>query len=186
MPDSVFYTGSGDDGHTSLLGPERVPKHDTRPAAYGTVDEAQAALGLARASDCTPDTGEILLAVQRDLHSVMAELAAAGDTDSPFVDTITAMHVDRLETWIAGAETQVGMPREFVIPGDSQAGAALHLARTVVRRAERLAVQLVHEGLLANKQLLRYLNRLSSLLFALAILEDQAISNRGLTLAKEP
>ena len=85
---------------------------------------------------------------------------------------------------IAGFEVQIEMPREFVVPGDSQAGAALHLARTVVRRAERLAVRLAHEGLLANNQVSRYLNRLSSLLFVLAIFEDQTARNDGLTLAK--
>ena len=84
------------------------------------------------------------------------------------------MHVEQLEDWIAEFEAQVEMPREFVVPGDSRPGAALHLARTVVRRAERRAVRLAHEGLLANGQVLRYLNRLSSLLFVLACFEDQA------------
>jgi cob(I)alamin adenosyltransferase len=185
MPDSLFFTGRGDDGYTGLLGPERVPKYDLRPEAYGTVDEAQAVLGLARAGGCSPHTGETLLAIQRDLPSLMAELAAAGDTESPFAGNITATHVDRLEAWIAEAEAQVEMPRHFVIPGDSQAGAALHLARTVVRRAERAAVRLMDEGLLANRQILRYLNRLSSLLFVLAILEDQGVTRSAPTLARQ-
>jgi cob(I)alamin adenosyltransferase len=184
MPKSQFYTGNGDDGHTGLLGPERVPKYDLRPEAYGTVDEAQAILGLARTSGCTPFTGEILRVIQRDLYPMMAELAAAGTSESPFEDKITAAHVVQLERWIAGFEVQVEMPREFVIPGDSQAGAALHLARTVVRRAERLAVHMAHSGLLPNSEVLRYLNRLSSLLFVLAIFEDRTASNDRLTLAK--
>ena len=71
MPDSHFYTGRGDNGHTGLLGPERIPKYDLRPEAYGTVDEAQAALGLVRASGCMPHTGEMLLSIQRDLYQVM-------------------------------------------------------------------------------------------------------------------
>jgi cob(I)alamin adenosyltransferase len=184
MPDSMFYTRGGDDGHTGLLGPERVPKYDLRPEAYGTVDEAQAVLGLARTSGCTPRTGKILLATQRDLCPLMAELAAAGEPESPFEGMTRGTHVEQLEAWIAELEAQVEMPRQFVIPGDSQAGAALHLARTVVRRAERLAVRLSHEGLLSNHQVLRYLNRLSSLLFVLAIFEDQPASGSALTLTK--
>lgn len=185
MPDSRFYTRRGDNGTTGLLGPGRVPKDDPRLEACGTVDEAQAALGLARAGGCTPGTGEILLAVQHDLSTLMAGLVAAGDADSPLAGGITAAHVDRLEAWIAGLEAQVQPPRQFVLPGDSLPGAALHLARTVVRRAERLAVHLAHEGLLANGQVVRYLNRLSSLLFVLALFEDQAATGRGPTLARE-
>jgi cob(I)alamin adenosyltransferase len=115
----------------------------------------------------------------------MAELAAAGDPDNPFVGSITASHVDQLEAWVAEFEAHVEMPHEFVIPGDSRCGAALHLARTVIRRAERSAVRLAHEGLLANQQVLRYLNRLSSLLFVLAIFEDHTATGGKATLAKE-
>jgi len=184
MSDSEFYSRRGDDGYTGILGPGRVPKYDLRPEAYGTVDEAQAALGLVRATDCTSSTDEILLAVQRELYLLMAELAAAGDAESPFAGSVTAAHVDQLEAWIADVEAQIDMPREFVVPGDSCPGAALHLARTVVRRAERSAVRLHHEQLMENEQVVRYLNRLSSLLFVLALLEDQASTDKGATLAK--
>jgi cob(I)alamin adenosyltransferase len=173
MMESRVYTRRGDDGCTGLLGPERVPKDDPRPEACGTVDEAQAALGLARASGCTASTDEILLAVQRDLYVLMAELAAAGDVASPFAGGITIAQIEQLEAWIAATEGRVEMPTEFVIPGDSAPGAALHLARTVVRRAERVAVRLSRSGKLANSQVVPYLNRLSSLLFALAWLEDR-------------
>jgi cob(I)alamin adenosyltransferase len=183
MSPSEFYTGRGDDGQTGLLGPERVPKYDLRPEAYGTVDEAQAALGLVRASDCTPDTAKVVLTVQRDLHTLMAELAAAGSADSPFAGSISLEHVEQLERWIGGYETKAERPTEFVIPGDGRPGAGLHLARTVVRRAERRAVRLVDEGLLGNKQVVRYLNRLSSLLFVMALFEDQAATGRTATLA---
>jgi cob(I)alamin adenosyltransferase len=185
MPDSQFYTRGGDDGYTGLLGPERVPKYDLRPDAYGTVDEAQAVLGLVRASGCSSRTGDILLAVERELYTLMAELAAAGDADSPFAGSVTAAHVTQLEDWIAGIETQIPTPMEFVIPGDSQAGATLHLARTVVRRAERAAVRLLHEDLLSNQLVVRYLNRLSSLLFVLALYEDGLASGGGATLARQ-
>lgn len=179
MPGSPFYTRHGDNGTTGLLGPGRVPKYDPRLEACGTVDEAQAALGLVRAGGCTPGTGEILLAVQHDLSTLMAGLVAAGDTDPSLADGITAAHVARLEGWIAGLEAQVQPPRHFVVPGDSLPGAALHLARTLVRRAERLAVHLAHDGLLTNDQVVRYLNRLSSLLFVLALFEDQAATDPG-------
>ena len=185
MSDSQFYTGRGDDGYTGLLGRERVPKYDPRPEAYGTVDEVQAVLGLVRASGCTPRCGEILLAIQRDLYALMAELAAAGDAGSPFSGSITAAHVDQLETWIAEMEAQVEMPKEFVVPGDSRPGAALHVARTVTRRAERGAVHLYHQQLLGNELVVRYLNRLSSLLFVLAILEDRIATGQEVTLASE-
>jgi cob(I)alamin adenosyltransferase len=185
MSDSQFYSRRGDDGYTGILGPGRVPKDDLRPEAYGTVDEAQAALGLVRASDCTSRTDEILLAVQRELYLLMAELAAAGDADSPFAGRVSAAHVEQLEAWIAGVEAQIDVPREFVIPGDSRPGAALHLARTVVRRAERSAVRLHRERLMENDQVVRYLNRLSSLLFVLALFEDQASTGKGVTLARD-
>ncbi|HSR33887.1 MAG TPA: cob(I)yrinic acid a,c-diamide adenosyltransferase [Anaerolineae bacterium] len=186
MSDSQFYTRRGDDGYTGLLGPERVPKYDPRPEAYGTVDEVQAVLGLVRATDCASRTGEILLAIQRDLYKLMAELASAGDNAAgPFAGSVTAAYVDQLENWIAEFEAEIEMPREFVIPGDSQPGAALHLARTVTRRAERLAVRLAHEGILGNELVVRYLNRLSSLLFVLAVFEDGAAIGTGVTLARE-
>lgn len=183
--DSSFYTRRGDDGYTGLLGPERVPKYDPRPEAYGAVDEVQAAIGLARASGITARAAEILLAVQRDLYGLMAELAAAGEAESPFAGKITPQHVVQLERWISELEKQVHMPKEFVIPGDSRAGAALHLARTIARRAERRAVRLAHDGLLGNHQVLRYLNRLSSLLFVLAYSEDQAAGQSAPSLAKD-
>ena len=185
MPDSQFYTGRGDDGYTGLLGPERVPKYDLRPEAYGTVDEAQAAIGLARASGCTPQTGKILLDIQRDLYALMAELAAAGEEDSVFSGRVTSEHLDQVADWLAQLEGKVKLPKEFVVPGDTQPGAALHLARTVVRRAERHAVRLVHGGVLANDLVVRYLNRLSSLLYVLALAEDQEAAGRGPTLAKD-
>jgi cob(I)alamin adenosyltransferase len=99
--------------------------------------------------------------------------------------TIDVSHVAQLESWISQAEAGVQMPREFVIPGDSRPGAALHVARTVVRRAERLVVRLIHDSLLDNSQVVRYLNRLSSLLFVLAVYEDQRATAEALTLAKE-
>jgi cob(I)alamin adenosyltransferase len=174
VPDSELYTGRGDDGFTGLLGPERVPKHDLRPEAYGTVDELQAVLGIARASSCSQATADVLLLIQKDLHLLMAELAGAAGGAARFSGSIAPEHVTRLEAWIADAEVTVELPEAFVVPGDSIPGAALHHARTVARRAERRAVHLAHEGYLPNEDPIRYLNRLSSLLFVLACAEDQA------------
>jgi cob(I)alamin adenosyltransferase len=185
MPSSKAYTRRGDDGYTGLLGPERVPKYDARIEAYGAVDEVQAALGLARASGCDARADEMLLAIERDCHQMMAELAASSYRSKPFAGGITAAHVDQLEEWIAELEEQIEMPTGFVIPGDSQSGAALHLARTVCRRAERLVAELAHKGPLSGDAVLRYLNRLSSLLFVMACFEDQAATGEHPTLARE-
>jgi cob(I)alamin adenosyltransferase len=181
VPDSELYTGLGDDGFTRLLGPERVPKHDLRPEAFGTVDEVQAILGVARACGCRQATAEVLLPIQKDLHRLMAELAGTGSGDSPFAGSIGPEHVGRLEGWIAEAEARVEHGTDFVVPGDSVTGAALHLARTVARRAERRVVHLAHEGFMPNDDVIRYLNRLSSLLFALACAEDQAATGTAAT-----
>jgi cob(I)alamin adenosyltransferase len=116
---------------------------------------------------------------------MMAELAAADFRRKPFAGGITVAHVDQLEVWIGEMEAQVEMPTAFVVPGDSRPGAALHLARTVCRRAERLVAQLDHKGLLAGSGVLRYVNRLSSLLFVMACFEDQAATGSHLTLARE-
>lgn len=184
MTKSQFFSGRGDDGYTGLLGPGRVPKFDPRPEAYGAVDEAQAVLGIARASDCSTATAKMLLWVERELYELMAELAASGQDDSPFAGSITAAHVEQLENWIADMESNVEMPKGFVIPGDSEPGAILNLARTVVRRAERRAVLLVHQGLLRNEQVVRYLNRLSSLLFLCALVEDRTVTDDSLTMSR--
>jgi cob(I)alamin adenosyltransferase len=127
----------------------------------------------------------MLLVIQRNLYALMTELAAVGQTSSPFAGNVTAAHVDQLESWIAELEQRVAMPKEFVIPGDSQAGAALHMGRTLVRRAERFAVRLAHDGLLGNNQVLRYLNRLSSLLFVLACDEDSRATGDNLTRSRQ-
>lgn len=178
-PSSRWYSGRGDDGTTGLLGPGRVPKFDLRPATCGAVDEAQAAIGLARAAGCAPDVCSVLLAVQADLSALMAELAAAGTEDGQFPAQISAAHITQLETWLAGVEAAIDPPRTFVLPGSTLPGAALHLARAVVRRAEREAVRLLDSGLLSNPHVLRYLNRLSSLLFLLACAEDARFANRA-------
>jgi cob(I)alamin adenosyltransferase len=170
---SKTYTGSGDDGFTGLLGGGRVPKYDPRPEAYGTVDEAQAAMGLARAAARHPRTRAVLLEAQRDLYHVMAELAAAAPEAAARVEGLPEGRVAWLEGTIDDLDAALPALRAFVVPGEGLASAALHLARAVVRRAERQVARLVHQGDVPNVELVRYLNRLSTLLFVLARWEEE-------------
>jgi cob(I)alamin adenosyltransferase len=166
----AFYTRKGDEGYTDLLG-GRVPKYDARPETFGTIDEATSSIGMARALARSERTKAILVDVQRDLYTMMAELAFTAEMRQGKYH-IASEHVARIERETDGLEADVLLPPQFILPGDSVAGAALDVARTVVRRAERLAVRLAHGGEVENEQLLAYLNRLSSLLFILARFED--------------
>jgi cob(I)alamin adenosyltransferase len=178
-----FYTASGDDGFTGLLRDGRIPKYDTLLEVIGTLDEANAALGVAR-SVCKLDLSRtLIMTAQRDLYHLMAEVAAAPENAESF-RRIDPQKVTWLETQIRLINTEVQAPKDFIVPGDSLASAAIDLARTVVRRAERRIAALVHEGVLENHELLRYLNRLSSLCFALELLETQSISDNGPTYAR--
>lgn len=161
-------TGTGDAGYTGLLGSQRVPKYDPRPDTYGTVDEATSALGLARA--VTPDTHarEIILHAQRDLYVLMAELATPAENLEAVGMRMTAEHVAWLERTEEELKTEVEIPNRFVVPGDTLDGAALDLARTVIRRAERMTARLLHDHVIESAEPLRYLNRLSDLVFILA------------------
>jgi cob(I)alamin adenosyltransferase len=178
-----FYTRTGDDGFTGLLGEGRVPKYHPRTEAVGTLDEATAALGVARANCQAMETASLLITVQRDLYKIMAEVSATPETADRF-RAIGPEQVEWLETNTDTLSNQVKMPQEFILPGDSPAGALMALARTIVRRAERQIAQLLHSGDIENQDLLRYLNRLSSLCFALELLEDKAFGQTRPTLAK--
>src|SRR5260221_7296399 len=161
-------TGTGDTGYTGLLGAQRVPKYDPRPETFGTVDEATSALGLARAATADATAREIIIHVQRDLYVLMAELATPPENLDAIGMRITPDHVSWLEATEEQLKSEVAIPNKFVIPGDSLDGAALDLARTIIRRAERMAARLLHDGVIANGDVLRYLNRLSDLVFILA------------------
>ncbi len=167
----MFYTRKGDEGYTDLLG-DRVPKYHVRPETLGTIDEATSFIGLARAMSSSDRTRGILIEIQRDLYLLMAELAFAPDMKQTRYH-ITADHVKRVETETDRLSAEVDLPPQFVLPGDTVPGGAIDVARTVVRRAERLAVRLSHEGEIENPEVLAYLNRLSSLLFILARFEDR-------------
>lgn len=161
-------TGTGDTGYTGLLGNQRVPKYDPRPDTFGTVDEATSALGLARATTQDETARDVILHMQRDLYVLMAELATLPENLAAIGMAITAEHVRWLEETEEQLKAAVDIPNKFVIPGDSPDGAVLDLARTIIRRAERMTVRLLHDGVIANAETIRYLNRLSDLVFILA------------------
>jgi len=161
-------TGTGDTGYTGLLGNQRVPKCDPRPDTFGTVDEATSALGMARATTQDETAREVILHMQRDLYVLMAELATLPENQAAIGMAVTAEHVRWLEETEEQLKAAVEIPNKFVIPGDSPDGAALDLARTIIRRAERMTVRLLHDGIIANAETVRYLNRLSDVVFILA------------------
>ncbi len=167
-----LFTGKGDTGTTDLLG-ARVPKDDPRIELIGALDETTAHLGLARALAQTQQAKEWLIEVQRDLYRLMAELAFT-DELRPADFVLSEQRVSRLEELTDRLTGEVELPPQFILPGDTVAGATLDVARTVARRAERHAVALAREGQISNPQIVRYLNRLSSFLFILARYEDRA------------
>ena len=162
-----IYTRTGDTGETSLYDGTRARKDDARVDAYGEVDELNAWLGFARASQLDPGLDEELVAIQRDLFALGAQLADPADKLAPRVTkaVIGDDHVVRLEQLIDRLEEQLPPLRRFILAGGTPAGAALHVARTVCRRAERRMVGLEPP---VDPVLVRYANRLSDLLFVLA------------------
>jgi cob(I)alamin adenosyltransferase len=177
-----IYTRKGDTGTTGLLfGGRRISKADLRTDAYGTTDEAVSALGLARAflgahtDRSEARVGDLIVRLQRELFVVGAELAThleRRDRLSDGVTRVTAEMVTALEPEIDALEELVEQPKEFVLPGETSAGAALDLARTTVRRAERRAVALADAGGLPGSHVVPYLNRLADLLFVMARVAD--------------
>jgi cob(I)alamin adenosyltransferase len=167
-----FFTRRGDDGTTGRLGEGRISKTDLRIETVGTLDEASAALGVARAAARDTCTVSILLSVQRDLHQVMAEVAASPENAQQF--RFDPERVSWVEQQIQTFTNDVTAPFEFILPGDSTAGAALAVARTVVRRGERRLVELFERGMSTDGVLRHYMNRLSSLLFVLELIENKA------------
>jgi len=169
-----FYTGKGDDGTTGLLFGGRVRKDDPVPVAGGAVDEAQAALGVARAeAEPGSELDQLLLEVERHLYVLMAELATAPENRGKLQagrSLVTPEMVRRLEEATDDLSSRFEMPSDFVLPGATRRSALLEVARTVVRRAERAAVPVAAEG----SSVLAYLNRLSSLVWAMARWQEDA------------
>ena len=160
-----IYTRTGDTGETSLFDGTRVSKADARVDTYGDVDELQAWLGFARAAGAPERLAVMLEQLQRDLFALGAQLADPQHriADSVTKASLTAEDVARLESWIDALETSLPALRHFILAGGAPAGAALHIARTVCRRAERRMVALASDPLLIT-----YVNRLSDLLFVMA------------------
>jgi cob(I)alamin adenosyltransferase len=185
---SIVATGRGDDGTTGLLYGGRVRKDDPRTEAYGTIDEAVAALGLARAelgefarAGSVPaglePLADLLLRSQRQLFVVGAELATnpdAADRGQDGVTRVSEAMLAEIETVLADHEDRITMPREFVVPGETRLSAALEVARTILRRAERRVVALRAEGAIPGEWLVPYVNRLADLLWVLARVAEQA------------
>jgi len=164
---SRIYTRTGDDGTTGLGDGSRRVKHDLRVAAYGTVDEASSALGVARVQPgLAPRLDEMLAAIQNDLFDVGSDLCVPGEAGEKL--RILPLYVARLERWIDQENARLAPLDSFILPGGSAAAAHLHLARTITRRAERLVSELGAHEAAVNPEVLRYLNRLSDLLFVLA------------------
>lgn len=196
---SAVATGRGDDGTTGLLfGETRVAKDDLRTEAFGTVDEAVAALGTARAELSMKaqygvlapgfgGLGELILRIQRELFVAGAELATptgARDRQTEGVTRVSAAMVDGLDSVLREMEAAIELPREFVVPGETRVSAALEVARTIVRRAERRTVTLGHhDPTLAEGHVIPYLNRLADLLWILARVAEQAEA-RNATVAR--
>ncbi len=183
--DSAVATGKGDTGTTGLLfGGERIRKDDLRTEAYGTIDEAVAALGVARAMTQGAQTdslvgrvGATILGIQRDLFVAAAELATNPDAWDRQVDgrtRVSSEMVSAMDTRLRELEGRIVMPHEFVVPGETALSAALEVARTILRRAERRAVALEAMGQVPGDHLLPYLNRTADLLWVLARAAEQA------------
>ncbi|MFC6835491.1 cob(I)yrinic acid a,c-diamide adenosyltransferase [Halomarina ordinaria] len=169
-----IYTGRGDEGMTDLRNMDRVSKTDARIEAYGTVDEANALLGVVRPSG-HDDVDERLKAIQNHLHVIQADFAdPETDSDGP---RIGEEESERLEAWMDECDEELDPLQSFILPGGSEAGAKLHHARAVVRRAERRAVALAAEEPV-NEHAVTYLNRLSDALFVFARLVNKRDGER--------
>jgi cob(I)alamin adenosyltransferase len=177
-----IYTRRGDDGTTGLFHGGRVGKDSSGPEAYGTVDEAVSALGVVRAM-AEPDVARATLEVQRNLFVVAAELATdpdRWDLLEPGVSSVDSSMIDRLEERIDQIDSEVGMPTEFIVPGGDATAAAIDVARTIVRRAERRAVG--HLADTSDSLVVPYLNRLADYLYMIArAVEREWTPTRGET-----
>ena len=165
-----IYTKTGDKGQTSLFGGQRVSKNHPRVESYGAVDELNAALGMSRAEPISEDLDSVLEALQAELFTLGADLATPPSVDER-CQRILEKDILRLEDWIDQFDAKLPALTRFILPGGNRAGANLHLARTICRRAERLTIGLASEQLDLASSLelpIQYLNRLSDLLFVLA------------------
>jgi cob(I)alamin adenosyltransferase len=176
-----IYTKRGDDGTTGLLFGGRVRKDDPRTEVYGTLDEAVSALGVARAAGLSPRVEEIVVRVQREMFVVGAQLATSDVNQHKLQDGVSRVTPSMTARAEADALLEEHpLPQEFILPGETAGAAALDLARSTLRRAERQAVAMDRDGLISDPEILRYLNRVSDLLFALARFEEAERGRRAM------
>jgi cob(I)alamin adenosyltransferase len=166
-----IYTRTGDDGQTSLFAGGRVGKDAVRLHAYGTIDELNSAIGFALAQKPHEELIPRLTLIQDELFVVGADLATPIDADSPRIVRVLPEQVTRLEREIDGMEARLPALKQFILPGGTSAAAALHMSRTVCRRAERWIVSLSREESI-NSVVMHYVNRLSDWLFVVARMEN--------------
>lgn len=180
---SPFFTKTGDDGTTGLLGNQRVDKSDLRIEVLGSLDELSAAVGLAR-SLCETSINDDLKKIQVTIYEMMSEIAATGENVDKF-KKINDETVDSLESLIGKYSAKTRVPSEFILPGDNPASAALSIARATARRAERRLVELGKRESTIRSVLFKYQNRLSSFLYIVEIYAVQSQLNSTLSLAKK-
>jgi cob(I)alamin adenosyltransferase len=171
-------TKKGDMGFTSTLSGERVPKFDLVVEATGAIDEANSFLGLARASTKTKRIKRIIFFIQEKLFVVGAELSASKNYGKPSKKRIAGIDVKWVENLVENLEEALALPPGFVAFGQEKGSSQLDVARTEIRKAERIIAKLNNKGLLENKCLLQYMNRLSDLLFLLACLEEKSAAEK--------
>jgi cob(I)alamin adenosyltransferase len=177
-----IYTKKGDDGTTGLLYGGRVPKDDIRTDVYGTIDETVSALGIARAGGLVERVEAIVVRLQREMFVCGAHLATAEANQSklqPGVSRVMPEMTAQVEHEIDELTTEYPLPQEFILPGATSGSAGLDLARSTIRRAERRTVTMESQGLLPDPEILRWLNRVSDLLFVLARYQEAASGVRA-------
>jgi len=178
-----FFTGTGDAGETGLLGKERVSKASLRIDLIGSLDETNAALGIVRSSSKSEEIKKLVLEIQKELYQLMTEVSATSENAKKF-NLFNERNVSRIEEYIFQFSREVEIPKEFIVPGDTTSGAFISFARTLIRKSERKMTELFEKEEIQNINLLRFLNRLSSLFFVLEIYENKTIGNGIQTLVK--
>lgn len=171
-------TKKGDTGYTSLLGGERVPKYHLRTETVGALDEANSFLGLARASAKDDRVKRIILQVQKHLFTIGAEVSNPKEGGKPLKKTISETDVTWLDRLVEKYEEALALPPEFVAFGQEETSSRMDVARASVRKAERMVVKMKSEGMVENDYILKYLNRLSDLIFLLACFEEKGKGER--------
>jgi len=178
-----FYTRAGDDGKTGLLSDERVSKASLIIEVNGCLDETSAVFGIIRSQSQSPEIQELVLEIQKKLYQLMTEIASDQKNGKKF-HLIDENSVIWVEQKISVYSDRVSIPKEFIVPGDSPQGAYFSFVRTIVRRSERRLTELQEKTNLKNPQLLKFLNRLSSLCFILELYENNLYGKGNQTLVK--